>query len=43
MMPLLAHVTESEYPLGLALFLGGVGVGVGFGVALGVVKYFRSR
>lgn len=43
MMPLIAHVTESEYPLGLALFLGGLGVGVGLGIALGVVKYFRSR
>jgi hypothetical protein len=43
MMPLLAHVTESEYPLGLALFLGGVGVGVGLGVAWGIMKYFRSR
>jgi hypothetical protein len=43
MMPLIAHVTESEYPLGLALFLGGVGVGVGLGVALGIMKYFRSR
>ena len=43
MMPLLAHVTESEYPLGFALFLGGLGVGIGLGVVLGVMKYFRSR
>lgn len=43
MLPLIAHVTESEYPLGLALFLGGIGVGIGMGVALGVMKYFRSR
>ncbi len=43
MMSLLAHVTPNEYPVGLALFLGGLGVGIGFGVALGVVKYFRSR
>ena len=43
MMPLLAHDTESEYPLGLALFLGGLGVGIGIGVGIGVMKYFRSR
>jgi hypothetical protein len=43
MMPLLAHVTETEYPLGLALFLGGLGLGIGFGVAFGIMKYFRSR
>ncbi|QDT75892.1 hypothetical protein [Lacipirellula limnantheis] len=43
MMPLLAHVTESEYPLGLALFLGGLGAGIGIGVGLGVMKYLRSR
>jgi hypothetical protein len=43
MMSLLAHVTPNEYPLGLALFLGGLGIGVGVGIGLGVVKYFRSR
>lgn len=43
MMSLLAHVTPNEYPLGLALFLGGLGIGVGIGVGLGVVMYFRSR
>jgi hypothetical protein len=43
MLSLLAHVTPNEYPLGLALFLGGLGLGVGIGVGLGVVKYFRSR
>jgi hypothetical protein len=43
MLSLLAHVTPNEYPLGLALFLGGLGIGVGIGVGLGVVKYFRSR
>ena len=43
MLSLLAHVTPNEYPLGLTLFLGGLGLGVGIGVGLGVVKYFRSR
>jgi hypothetical protein len=43
MMSLLAHVTPNEYPLGLALFLGGLGIGVGVGIGLGVVRYFRSR
>ena len=43
MLSLLAHVTPNEYPLGLALFFGGLGLGVGIGVGLGVVKYFRSR
>ena len=43
MLSLLAHVTPNEYPLGLALFLGGLGVGVGIGVGLGMVKYFRAR
>ena len=43
MTSLLAHVTPNEYPLGLALFLGGLGLGVGIGVGLGMVKYFRSR
>jgi hypothetical protein len=43
MLSLLAHVTPNEYPLGLALFLGGLGLGVGIGVGLRVVKYFRSR
>ncbi len=43
MLSLLAHVTPNEYPLGLALFLGGLGLGVGIGVGLGVVKYFKSR
>jgi hypothetical protein len=43
MLSLLAHVTPNEYPLGLALFLGGLGLGMGIGVGLGVVKYFRSR
>ncbi len=43
MLSLLAHVTSNEYPLGLALFLGGLGLGVGIGVGLGVVKYFRSQ
>ena len=43
MMSLLAHVTPNEYPMGLALFLGGIGVGVGLGVGLGVyLKYFKS-
>lgn len=40
---MLAHVTESEYPLGMALFLVGLGVGLGIGAGLGIVKYFRSR
>jgi hypothetical protein len=43
MLSLLAHVTPNEYPLGLALFLGGLGIGVGVGIGLGLVKYFRSR
>lgn len=44
MLSLLAHVTPSEFPIGLALFLGGLGVGTGIGVGLGVyLKYFRTR
>jgi hypothetical protein len=44
MMSILAHVTTSEYPLGLALFLGGLGIGAGIGVGLGVyLKYFKAR
>ncbi|BBO35985.1 hypothetical protein PLANPX_5597 [Lacipirellula parvula] len=43
MMPLLAHVTTAEYPLGLALFLGGIGVGLGVGIGIGILKYFRPR
>ncbi len=40
MLSLLAHVTSGEYPIGLALFLGGLGTGVGLGAYL---KYFKSR
>lgn len=43
MMSLLAHVTPNEYPMGLTLFLGGLGVGVGIGIGAGVVRYFRLR
>jgi hypothetical protein len=44
MLSLLAHVTSGEYPIGLALFLGGLGVGAGIGVGLGAyLKYFKSR
>jgi hypothetical protein len=44
MLTVLAHVTSNEFPLGLALFLGGLGVGTGIGVGLGVyLKYWRPR
>ena len=44
MMSLLAHVTPSEFPIGLALFLGGLGLGVGIGIGLGIyAKFFKSR
>jgi hypothetical protein len=44
MLSLLAHVTANEYPLGLALLLGGLGVGAGFGIGLGAyLKFFKSR
>jgi hypothetical protein len=44
MMSLLAHVTPNEFPMGLALFLGGVGVGVGIGAGLAAyLKFFKSR
>jgi hypothetical protein len=40
MLSVLAHVTPYEFPIGVALFLGGVGVGVGIGVYL---RYFKAR
>ena len=44
MMSLLAHVTPSEFPIGLALFLGGLGLGVGIGIGAGLyAKFFKSR
>jgi hypothetical protein len=39
MICVLAHVTPHEFPIGMALFLGGLGVGVGLGIYL---KYFRT-
>ena len=42
MLTILAHVTQSEYPLGLALFLGGLGAGIGIGIGYGAyVKFFK--
>ena len=43
MISVLAHVTPHEFPIGLALFLGGLGLGVGIGAGLAVIKYFRGR
>jgi hypothetical protein len=44
MLSILAHITSSEFPIGMALFLGGLGVGAGIGVGLGAyLKYFKSR
>ena len=44
MMSLFAHVTPSEFPIGLALFLGGLGLGVGIGIGAGLyAKFFKSR
>jgi hypothetical protein len=44
MMSLLAHVTPGEFPIGLALFLGGLGLGVGIGIGAGLyAKFLKSR
>jgi hypothetical protein len=43
MICVLAHVTSHEFPIGLALFLGGLGLGVGIGAGLAAMKYFRGR
>jgi hypothetical protein len=44
MVTILAHVTQNEFPLGIALFLGGLGAGIGIGVCYGAyVKFFKSR
>lgn len=44
MLTILAHVTQSEFPLGLSLFLGGLGAGIGIGVGYGAyLKFFKSR
>lgn len=40
MISMLAHVTPHEFPIGMALFLGGLGLGVGFGL---YVRYFKTR
>jgi hypothetical protein len=40
MMFFLGHVTAHEFPLGLALFLGGLGAGVGVGIYW---RFFRTR
>jgi hypothetical protein len=40
MMTMLGHVTAHEFPLGLALFLGGLGVGIGIAAYW---RYFRTR
>jgi hypothetical protein len=40
MLYILSHVTPDEFPLAMALFLGGLGIGIGVGVYL---RYFRSR
>ena len=42
MLALLAHVTPSEYPAGLAMFLAGLGTGLGLSVAA-YWGFFRSR
>ncbi len=39
-MSLLAHLTPHEFPIGMALFLGGLGVGLGIGIYL---RYFKAR
>ena len=44
MIELLAHVTQSEFPLLSAILVGGVGIGVGIGIGLGAyLRYFRER
>ena len=44
MLAMLVHVTQTEYPHGLALFLGGLGAGIGIGIGYGAyVKFFKSR
>ena len=40
MIVTLAHLTPHEFPLGVALFLGGIGVGIGVGIYL---RYFRAE
>lgn len=44
MLTIIAHVTPSEFPIGLALFLGGLGLGAGIGIGAGLyAKFFKSR
>jgi len=40
MSPIIAHITPDEFPVGLALFLGGLVVGSGIAVYF---RYFRSH
>jgi hypothetical protein len=43
-LTIIAHVTPSEFPIGLALFLGGLGLGAGIGIGAGLyAKFFKSR
>jgi hypothetical protein len=41
MLYILSHVTPTEFPLGVAMFLGGIGVGIG--ISAFYMRYFRSR
>ena len=40
MISIVAHVPAYEFPAGVVLFLGGLGVGLGIGVYW---RYFRAR
>lgn len=44
MIELLAHVTQSEFPILSAILIAGVGIGVGIGIGLGAyLRRQRSR